>query len=304
MGVNIVPAAVSDSQRPGFNSLMLVRDSTQQGDNTENALKVLTEAQRGVSWIYYIADGKNDNAAIVEAGMKQSNIDFLSYVSNWDLILKRLLPDQAYLDSHKSQPPQESGLMVRGNNYQYETSYLDFNEKLFKRYKKDYNEAMFSETGFIDKTYTDTNCPLTYYFAPQREEKDDLVLVTNMYIIPEMRITMMNSRTVFIAKFPAAEMQAKTTYDDFQWRYDTLNKTLLDGYGDFDLDSAQEAIDFLHPSGPYPEYYAKSPKSSNGKATQIEGSVSICDMKAKIMKSHFGYYADEWIQVTLPNYVI
>lgn len=301
IGVNSLPSANSSFSRPGFNSILLIRHCAQYAASAEEGVSLIRNAQRGVSWLYIIGDGKNDKAAVVEAGKKQKEIAFLSYPPDH---LKHLLPDQVFLNTHKSSTPQIEGMMVRWSDSAFSVEYLNFNKRLFNYFNKPYNDDQFRESGFLDGVSTETNCPDAYYFSPLRETGKNLIIATNTYLIPEMKMCMMRKALVDkIKDRPAGIKIAKNTYDDIQWRYDVLNKMLLDSYGDIDFDRAQEIISLLKPEGIYPEYYTKNPKSSDGKTKSIEGTISVCDLKNKIMRSHFGYYADEWMQITLPNYL-
>jgi hypothetical protein len=112
------------------------------------------------------------------------------------------------------------------------------------------------------------------------------------------------------AMYPWTAMMFKSHVDDSQWRYDELNRLLLDNIPIDDWAKARRAIDFLAPTGVYPgdtypnkDYYAKSPRSKDGKEIQITGSTSVLDLKQKIMYSHYGYFVDNWVQITLDNYI-
>jgi hypothetical protein len=72
--------------------------------------------------------------------------------------------------------------------------------------------------------------------------------------------------------------------------------------GTINYSSAKKLIDFLAPYGKYASYYDKNPRSSDGKEICIEGCTSIFDLKRMIVESHFGYYCDQWVKSTLPNY--
>lgn len=300
IGVNTVPAANCAPCRPGINSVLLVRHCAQYSQSAQEAVSITTESQRGVSWLYIVADGTADKAVVIECGKKETHTDFLSYIPD---NLKKLLPDQAFLKAHPSDIPQQMGLMQRWNDYRYPQAYMSFNKPLFEHFNKPYTDWQFSEKGYVDKKVTDTGCPFTYYFSPQREDKNDLLLVTNMYIIPEIRLAMMNAATVKKANPAQAIKIAKTTYDDVQWRYDVLNEELLNAYGNIDLAGAKDIISFLRPDGKYPDYTEKNPTSSDGKVRTIQGTISLCDLKKKVMESHYGYYADAWLKLTLPQYL-
>lgn len=303
-GVEIAAGGNCDPNRPGVNSLLLVRHSIVHGDSCEDAVDVMVNTQRGVSWIYMLADGTNDKSCIVESGKSTDNIDYLKYPP-WYLKLLKLLPTKKYLEQHSTIEPQ-NGLMVRWNDYQYPSEYLArYNKKLWKFYKpiirllnnrkiQIYFDA-FSEHGYINKTLSDKNCPYAYYFAPQRDMRNDVMLTTNHFIIPEMRLCSMHPWSVFVAQ---GEL------DDFQWRYDQLNHeifgALQDG-GTIDFEKARDLISFLRPDGKFKEYY--NPENKPLSEVQVYGSISILDLKNKIIESIYGYFADEWVRITLPNYI-
>ena len=292
MGVDMAPAGNNNHENPGFNSILLVRHTGHVGTSAEAALQAVVDAERGVTWIYPIADGINNRALMIEAGFKTDSLNYLDFPPD-DLKNEGLLPDQDFLNKYD---PQKDlmGLMARWNDYQYPAIFLDWNEELFKKYKKSFSVEMFAPEGFINKTFKDTNCPEGYYFAPQREEKPDLVIATNMFIEPSMRLCGMD---------PWTNMVAGAHMNEVQWRYDTLNQMLLDSYGSITEKMARETIDFLAPSGKFPEYYAHNIPSSDGKTVQINGATSLCNLTKQWITSHYGYFADEWISMTLPNYI-
>ncbi len=293
MGVDMSPAANNNHKRPGLNSLLLVRHTMHMADSAEKAVKVITDAQRGVTWIYPIADGKNNRAVIVEAGAKMNDMHVLGFPPK-DLKKNDLLPNEDFLKKH-SQAKLIQGLMARWDDYDYPTEFFDFNDKLFAHYGKTYVPADAGETGFFDKNRHGKNLPSAYYFAPQREAKDDLVLTTNLCVTPAMRIAGMDKWTIKIAG---------DHYDDVQWRYDALNSILIENYGKIDFEKAVEIIAFLAPNGKYfTHYFEHNPRSSDGKTMQIGGSTSACDLTDKVITSHYGYFADEWVSLTLPNYM-
>jgi len=293
IGVDMAPAGDINHGHPGFNSLLLVRDAGQRGDSAEAALQTMIEARRGVSWIYMIADGTNNKAVAVEAGTYTDNLQPLDFPPK-ELKESGLLPDQNFLNQYETQKPQ-NGLMARWNDYQYPEAFFRFNSELFKKYGKPYNPADFGEKGFINPVRGDANCPKAYYFAPQRETKPDVVLATNMFLTPSMRLCGMDPWTVEVAG---------SHCDDLQWRYDTVNKLILDAYGKIDAAKARDIVDFLAPYGKFPEYYKNNIPSSDGKTVQINGATSLCNLTERTITTHYGYFADEWISLTLPNYIL
>jgi len=303
-GVDMAPSGNCNPDRPGMNSLPLVRHSIVHGDTCDEAVNVMVNTQRGVSWIYVLADGTNDKSCILETGKSTDNINFLKYPPLYLRILG-MLPTKKFIQQHSTIEPQ-NGLMVRWNDYEYTDEYITkFNKGLWKFYKlivrlfknrkiQIYLDA-FDEDGYINKTMSDENCPYAYYFAPQRDRRDDVVLTTNHFIIPEMRLC---------AMFPWSVLVAQGNLDDIQWRYDELNNEIfaaLENGDTIDFDKAKDLISFLRPDGKFKEYYNTDnlPLSE----VQVHGSISILDLKNKIIESLYGYFADEWVRITLPNYI-
>jgi hypothetical protein len=300
-GLDMLPALNCDPVRPGFNSLLLTRHSIQLGGDCNQASETIVDAQRGVSWAYVLADGTNDKSCIIEAGATGDDLNFLSYADDWVVkVLKKVDPRIEDLLKTPS-TPLKRGAMVRWNDYQYPGTYQIFNQALVDGYKEKhpkyaykYNPDDFSEKGYLDKLWTEKNCPGPFYFPPQREDLANMVLVTNHQIIPEMRLCAMND---WIATIAAGNL------NDIQWRYDELNKQMLTslGKGYITYEEAKDAIDFLAPDKNYADYYNKDRKPLN--QVQIRGSVSLMDLKKKTIETHYGYYSDEWIKICLNNYL-
>ena len=300
-GVDMTPASNCTSQRPGFNSLLLTRHSIQNGKNCDEAIDIIVKAHRGVSWNYLLADGTTDKACVLEAGRSIDALNVLAYADQWVIDAMKAI-DPKIEDLVKNPfSPLHNGCMVRWSTYAYPAVYQKFNQGLMEAFKKinpgysyTYDPEDFNRTGFIDKKWTDRNCPGPFYFTPQREDMPGMLLVTNHYITPEMRFCAMNLWTAIIAS---------GNTDDLQWRYDELNSQLITvlekGY--MTGEEAQSIIDFLSPKGNYPDYY--NPEKQSLDSLQIQGSVSLVDLKKRIITSHYGYYSDEWIAISLGNYV-
>jgi len=298
LGVDMSPAANCNTKRVGVNSILLTRMCAQFGHSINHAVEIMKGTPRGVSWNYIIADGKNDRACIVEAGSSNTDPGFLEHVPDDSKIL---LPDNDFLNTHKSTEFQ-NGLMVRWNDYEYPIEYLNYNNALWKNYNKKsplsrmmYSDA-FNKKGYINRAPKEKNCPSTFYFAPQRETESDIVITTNHYIIPEMRL---------YAMYPWTSSVVGEKINDIQWRYDELNYQILstlEKKGSIDYPTARKLIDFLAPYGKYPSYYAGNPRSSDGREIRIEGCTSLFDLKNLTVESHYGYYCDDWVKTTLAYY--
>jgi hypothetical protein len=353
MGVDVLMSGMCDPDKPGFNSLGLVRDSIQHGPDMDHIIDRIAEIRRGVSWIYPVVDGQSHEACFIEAGMSMEGEDF-PYFYGIPKRYCKILPEKDYIlekRGNTGMEPPRRGMLVRRSDYQYPVDYIhDFNEKLWKRYSKDtwrrlfhnmldilrglwlmfrscsirgvlrflfkelpkvfqrlpYDAHYFEKLGYINPLdKVDRNCPGPYYFAPQREENENLIIVTNHAITPEMRLTSMADWIAGVST---------DLLDDFQWRYDELNSQLhraierAVGRGSPITDEeARNLIDFLRPNEDNPStvcrlYY--NPGFKNGlEEIPIEGSISLFELNSKTVWSRFGYYSDEWIRITLPNYV-
>jgi len=301
MGVDMVPGGNCSPNRIGTNSLLLVRICVEGGDSAEEAVRIMQNTERGVSWNYIIADGTTDRACVAETGSSSLQTEPTEYP---DERYKDCLPDAAFVRDHMSSDLVK-GMMVRWNDYKYPDGYLSFNDCLWKRYNElNPKEAVplpapdaFDRKGFIVKDFARKSCPSVFYFPPLRADNGDIVVLTNHYIIPEMRLCTMKPWTAMISGRKS---------DDIQWRYDELNFQLqeaLEKKGYIDFETAREIIDFLSPKRMYPGYYSKNKKSKDGKGIQIHGCVSVFDLKKKYVESHYGYYCDKWVGITLENYI-
>ncbi|UCH94231.1 MAG: hypothetical protein JSV88_28720 [Candidatus Aminicenantes bacterium] len=321
IGVDMSPSGACNAWRPGLNSLLLCRHAVQYGQNADEVVDIIAEAPRGVSWIYITGDP--DKGGVIEANCKihKSENQLIRYLLSFPpkkYKKKGILPDKAYLKqmmakyNQKERELLRKGLIVRWNNYQYRQEYLKFNKNLWDKYNENflllhkvtlYPDA-FEKDGFINKYYTEKNCPSCLFFAPERDLPEGVVITTNHCIVPEMRLPAMKSWTRMLS-----DMQ----YNDFQWRYDKLNleiRKVLEPDANnrptkkIDYQKAKELTDFLSPKRHYaPCYYDKTQRSKDKKEIAITGSISIMDMKKRTMESHFGYYIDKWVKISLLNYL-
>jgi hypothetical protein len=299
IGVEIAPAAAADPARPGFNSLLLNRHCIETGGSAAAAADAIVQARRGVPWIYIIADGSSDTACVVEAvRYYEQDIDFLAFppksLKSRFLCHRPYLPGRPFLRDHPT-ARQQNGVMIRWAGYVYDQAYLGFNKRLFRRFGRVLYPGAHEPKGFINGTFSEKNCPYSYYFAPQREMATNIVLTTNHFVIPEMRYT---------AMIPWLALLFGKLAQDSQWRYDALNALIQDklhaagqaGQTGIDYFEAKEILQFLDPAGTYGGYYGTGKKV-------IEGAQSLFDLKQGTIESHYGFYRDDWIKLKLGDYI-
>ncbi|MFC2094891.1 hypothetical protein ACFLSW_00420 [Candidatus Bipolaricaulota bacterium] len=338
-GVNVARASISDPGHLGANSLLLVRHAIESAQTIDHAVECVFEAPRGVSWLYPMAaDGGpgKDRACIIEAGATPRDdyghptevLRFFDY-ARVELKEDMAVPSDQYLREHRSAAAEyRSGAMVRWEDYDDpcgERGYHTFNERLWKRNLRSrlaWGEVkdQFGRQGRIVLKSTQKRCPSGSYFAPLRGEPGSIVLSSNHYICPEMRLCAMDKRT---------NVLDAQHVDDSQWRYDTLNHLVQQArWGDeqegarrsealpIPYDEAKRLINFLEPECAHGDcpytvkrtcYHYKRYKNRACKQSKrpiaIEGAVTLFDLKRRTIESYFGYYGDEWVKLQLPSYV-
>jgi len=342
-GVDVVHGGNNDPDHLGINSLLFVRHVIENGPTIEEAVERAMDAPRGVTWLYPMAaDGGDgpDRACVVEAsatprdddGQPVDALDYLGFVRT-RLAEDHALPTEAFLERHPLPGTYaRNGAMVRWEAFQGTTRYVRaFNERLWKRnwwswifwpFVKD----QFEPGGRINRRHRQRRCPSGSYFAPLRAEPGRIVITSNHYVCPQMRLTAMDERTNVLEG-------VSHSANDSQWRYDQLNYLvrLARGY----VDGGEEVV----PGGPKPISYATAKRlinylepactgndrcpyikqshcyhfkkyrpeacrnRSNPGSIAIEGSISLFDLKRRTIESYFGYYGDPWIKLQLANYV-
>jgi hypothetical protein len=333
VGVDMLPSRLCDPRRPGLNSLLLIRDCVQHCPSVGSAVDRIREAPRGVSWLYPVADAEGQ-ACVVEAGCRLDPQEPFPYFEHVPAYYRVLLPGLPYIQSMRAKygtPEPCKGLIVRGRDYPYPEKYVrDWNKGLWKAFDRNwltilkdvlgrifggkkgiprwkdeirtlligtsYSEAMFEETGVINTTWKGRNCPGPFYFAPQREQRPDVLIATNHCITPEMRFTSMNE---WIALLSSGDQ------NDIQWRYDEMNREILAALeaspAGIDEAAAWDLIDFLRPDGRFPDYYNPGGKQ-DWRQVQVHGSVTLCELTSRTFTSLFGYYGDQPVTIHLRNY--
>jgi len=346
-GVDVVHGGNNTPNRLGINSLLLVRHVVEIGRTVEQAACQAWSLPRGVTWLYPMA-GPDENgthrACVVEAsatprdeeGRPIETLDFLSFPRE-ELHSENLLPTAEFLEDNRSKAsPYHTGVMVRWDTFEDpcgQRGYGDFNEGLWTRtpaMKRIWKKVkdQFGAEGMISAKHTESRCPSGSYFAPLRAEPGKIVITSNHYLCPEMRLTAMDKTCTRLDKRYASNSQ---------WRYDELNRRVykarwyeketgrrLDAPNKIGIETAKDVINCLEPrctNGKCPYtlpgrcyHYAKHPteacrkrwfsKKKNDPPIAIEGAISVFNLSKRTVESYYGYYGDPWVKLRLMEYVV
>ncbi|MFC2082040.1 hypothetical protein ACFLSF_02580 [Candidatus Bipolaricaulota bacterium] len=345
-GVDVVHGGNNQPDHLGINSLLLVRHVVENGPTIEKAASQAWSVPRGVTWLYPMAAdgaGGKDRACVIEAsatprdksGRPVEELAFLSF-PRLELVEEHLLPSQDDLnDKASAASPYHTGVMVRWENFEDpcgDRGYGAFNKGLWTRTKRMERiwkkvKDQFGPESMINAKHTQNRCPSGAYFAPLRAEPDNIVLTSNHYICPEMRLTAMDQHCTRLDRRYAS---------DSQWRYDELNRRVqrarwydedreerLERPNTIPYGKVKELINFLEPECTrgrcpfklpgrcyhYKKYHSRACrkrwawKREGMEPVEIEGAISLFDLKSRTIESYFGYYGDEWVKLQLMNFV-
>jgi hypothetical protein len=136
-----------------------------------------------------------------------------------------------------------------------------------------------SSADFFAVRYTDYRYPKKFRgscLPDQIEDKDDLVVLTNHFIVPEM---ILKSKSYAI--------------EDSLWRYETLTSLLLESYGKIDEDKGRALINFLSPlsEGPGRDYY--------GNKETVNGTTTLYNNTDRELWALYRLFRDPWVHYKL-----
>lgn len=209
MGVDVVFGGATRST-PGTGCLFVLRDIVQHCGNLNEAIATMRSLNRGVAWIYVLADDEYSAAythgVVVEEGMRQD----------------------------------ENGQTFDGPGDLPLWQQIVFQELIQQLPSEDYSAGVVSRTQ--EWTYPEAFEGVEN-FPPQRENRSDLVLATNNYIHPLMVLTTL---TPWIQLIQGAYWKTSQTLQ----RYQDLNDRILQACetGTIDFAKARTLIDFMNPN--------------------------------------------------------
>eukprot|EP00753_Platysulcus_tardus_P022754 PLAT9969.1.p1 GENE.PLAT9969.1~~PLAT9969.1.p1 ORF type:complete len:602 (+),score=319.75 PLAT9969.1:26-1831(+) len=293
MGVDMMDSGASNSKAPGLNSLLLIKHVISNARSLDDLIRLTRQAKRGASYLYPSADITGRGAVLETTMWVDGSLDELSFVDNDGM--KPLLPTAKQLAS-LSKVDGTHGVYVREMDYDYPTELLQWNEQLFQARRTPYNASAWGERGFIVPHWQNETTIMgsvrNYFFPPQRETMKDVVLCSNMAIIPQARVTQMTDFCGWLAGHFGHCMQ---------WRYDTINALLQQLHGSLDVDKAKWVITFLSPDRT-PGYWSNYLNAKQPMSAVVEGAISVVDLKASIMWTKSGYWMDDWTQASIRRY--
>lgn len=289
-GMDMVASVLTRPVITGEGALLLCRKAVQFGGSLEEAVALIRESDRGVPWLFMLADGKHRDAVVLETvasslapppdqakaflgrlvkgmidllfpGLRENRVPgdpSVSPETDRGEPFKKSLPpgvDQSFLDPREGEEIEDrNGVMTRRPDY------LD-PEGLVQLV------SGAGATGAQD---------LAYIFPLQGESHPDLVAMTNHYIIPWRALT-----------YPSTGDHKK----DSVWRYETMLGLLLEAYGGIDRARAMWIIDFLNPARC--DYYGTDTAQS------VKGHHVLMDNQEKEIWSLHGYYDEAWAHLDL-----
>ena len=288
---------------PGVGSMFMVRDIAQNSSNISEAVDLLRNTTRGVSWVYFVAsdeaDSRYGHGAELSAVTNQRDDEIGGGIDTLPPLIRSLyksytsILDELDVDELTAGGDIDRGVMVRGQAYKYPT-----------------DEKFASPEFSLDdySSYTD------YYnsgfrFTSQKESYDDAVVATNHYIIPRMR--MMQFQPIIDLLYAMSGNLAESV-----WRYENMISEIDEYHGRIEyfgpdpdapaVGTAGWMIDFLNTQRSYPWFY----RDQNDDGTNeypvdvwVDGHHAAINNTQREMRALYGYMTDPWVGIKLQPFV-
>lgn len=253
-GMDMVPNRQNRALVSGMGCLLLCRQVTQYASDLQEAIEMVRNTSRGVSWLFMIADGKKPDAVVLE-----TVADRLTPEGN-DLLLTLLglIPGLSTVvdgagEALPAQLMDGTGKIITGAGDLLEGT-MDTLPVLGDVHPDhgvavraaDYVDPEGLEQYRIVIPAQDPLVPereetVVSAFPLQREREPGLVAMTNHYILPRMNLTQMG---LFYHTIDTQQGGGRES----EWRYDTMLDLILERYGGIDRLTAMWLIDFLNPA--------------------------------------------------------
>jgi hypothetical protein len=277
MAVDVVHAWPARAADPGLGGLLLIRSILEQASSLEDAVRTVRETERGCPWIYLIADGKTPDAVVLETIRSDPLEPWMEqrYEENLETALQILgFPLETVVPDH--------GIQVRTADYVMEKAYRG-KELLPPELLSDYRN---------NEKYPENLTWMNYNFPDPLEERSDLIVATNHFLIPGMRPYQWA---------PWVALVWKTYWPATEWRYSTQTELLLEhaeGGRTLDWESAWRIADFLDPSTAEGSFF-----NGPDRTQEVAGHVALMDGRDLLLRGLFGHYHEPWVEVPLRDFL-
>jgi hypothetical protein len=310
------------SRDTGVGGLIILRELLQNTSGIDQAVSRFRKFERGIPWNFVVAaengSQKYGKGVVFEVGRNDLGDDYLSspdngippekgftgpdvvdFVNLGDLLLFNEMKSalkQAGSEDLNPDGTVKDGTMVRGATWIYPDIDIFKDNERGRGTNKDV-----CNLADIDsyKSYYSSG----YKFHEQGESDDDVMIVTNHFIIPRMRMAQFHPIINYGYNMGAL--------GDMTWRYEYMEQLIDDNYGkisffgtgDFpEPGTAGWIIDFLNPNFIHPgstmpngmkaDYYVP-------KYRDVDGIHAVMNNTDKELKCLFGYLPDPWVGIKL-----
>jgi len=315
-GINLVHTGAVDLDRIGLGFMFMMREQAESAHNIHESEQILKSFYRGAPWIYYGVDKQGDMKVFETVSSKWS-VDKIN-AQQWVSSKLILLPSQKHMEKWYD-PKFVQGVWARTGTPKIRDADHELRKwsaPMFEHFES--TEVTQSERwipgGFLFRSWDDerdiVNKISNHYFPPWRTIGSDVVVATNSFLNPLLRLTQMHWVSTITQKSGLG----------CQWRYDTMVDLIKRSYGKLDYETCRNIITFLSPwkqptypqnARPYrqavPDVFAQQYATTGVKliepAVIIAGSISLVNVTDMKLENQSGYWGNDFYSVTLTNYL-
>ncbi len=281
---------------PGMGCLTIGRILLQQHSNLTSAVTHFKEFDRGSPWIFILADDESHSeyghGVVLEVGRSHPPFDGPDLLADWQQWFLSGLPVTIGEKTFELNPARniigelndelpelpDRGTMIRSSKWIFPEKFKEFNTTI------PVPNPFWKDLGYWD---------IMVSFPDQIEKKDDILAVTNHFILPRMRFTQFHP--IVLIGYGLGPLPESV------WRYETMLDLILSDYGDINFygqddshfpseGSAGWIIDFLNTQRS--SFYTDKGVPPDG---EIEGHHVVMNNTDKEIKGLYGYMNDPWV---------
>jgi hypothetical protein len=288
---------------PGVGSMFMVRDIVQRASNITEAVELVRNTTRGISWVYFVvsdeADSRYGHGAELSAVCNQRDDEIGNGIDTIPSLLQSIykshtsILDELDADELTAGGDIDRGVMVRGEAYEYPTddkfASPDFSLDEYSSYTDYYNSG--------------------FRFTAQKETYDDALAATNHYITPRMRMMQFDPLIDLIYAMSGNLAESVWRYENMISEIDEYRGS-IEYFGDNPdapaVGTAGWMIDFLNTQRSYPWFY----RDQNDDGTSeypadvwVDGHHAVMNNTEREMRALYGYMTDPWVGIKLQPFV-